>query len=260
MSAALESAQMQSSDRYPYLPRAPIMEAVVDWRVKLPATLDISKLKQAGESLGPKYHFAHEERHFQFGIKNIAPGTEAELSTRELGTRGYRFHSEDDLEIAILSRDGFSFSRMKPYTKWETVFSEAERLWSVYRSVCQPEEVSRIAVRYINRILFPLPIDFGKYLAAPPAVPSGAPPVIASLLSRLVLQDPPTGILTNVTQVIEGVPEEGGLPFILDIDAYIVKSMQPDANEVTSRFSALREMKNRVFFATLTNAAIDMFR
>lgn len=141
------------------------------------------------------------------------------------------------------------------------MFSEAQRLWNAYRTICQPEEISRIAVRYINRILFPLPIeDFGKYLQEPPKVPLGAPSALASLLFRAGLHDPASGISSNVTQVIEGHLAEGRLPFILDIDAYIVNTMAPDADEITSRFAALREMKNRVFFATLTKAAIDMFR
>ncbi len=251
---------MNSGARYPHLPHAPIIEAVIDWRVKLPATLDVTTLKQAGESFGPKYRFGEEERQFQFEITQVA-GAEAESTSRRLGPRGYRFRSQDGLEIAVLSKDGFSFSRLRPYTQWETVFSEATRLWTIYRASCQPEEISRIATRYVNRILFPLPLEnFGKYLTVPPAVPPDAPQIVGSLLSRVVLDDPQTGISTTVTQVIEGPPEQGRLPFILDIDAYIVKTIQPNAGEIVSRFAALREMKNRVFFATLTNDAIEMFK
>jgi uncharacterized protein (TIGR04255 family) len=260
MNAAVEAVIMASEDRYPHLPKAPIVEAVIDWRVKLASTFEISRLKKLGESLGAKYSLSDEERHFQFGIKQLH-GPQAELTSRQIGTRGFRFRSQDGLEIATLSQDGFSFSRLKPYTRWDLVFGEAWRLWELYRSACQPEEISRIAVRYINRILLPLPIqDLGRYLATPPQLPPAAPGEIGSLLFRATSRDPFSNIFTNVTQVIEGLAEDGRMPFILDIDAYIVKTMNPNAKEIDSLFANLREMKNRVFFATLTATAVDMFR
>lgn len=252
---------MNMADSYLHLPHAPIIEAVIDWRAKLPPSLDIESLKKVGESFGPKYKFVEEERKFQFAIKQ-AVGVNPEVSSRQLGTSGYRFRSDDGFEIATLSQTGFSFSRLKPYTEWNSVFSEARRLWDIYKTSCQVEEISRIATRYVNRILFPLPIgDFGQYLTAPPIAPPGAPQSVASLLLRLVLHDAGTGVFAATTQVIEGPPETGGLPFILDIDAYIVKIIRPDADdEISSGFAALREMKNRVFFATLTPRAIEMFK
>ena len=59
---------------------------------------------------------------------------------------------------------------------------------------------------------------------------------------------------------MEFVTEAGSLPFILDIDAYIMKSMNPDSPEIESNFNTLREMKNRVFFASLTDLTIEMFK
>jgi uncharacterized protein (TIGR04255 family) len=261
MNAALQSHTVQSGERYPRLPNAPIIEAVVDWRAKLALGLDFSKLKEVGQKLlSPKYQFLDELRGFQFGIQQKG-GAAPQMSSSELGLQGYRFRSEDKLEIATFKHDGFSFSRLKPYTHWDDVFSEAQRVWGIYKSAAGAEEVSRIALRYINRILLPLPItDFSKYLTAPPAIPPQAPQVITSLLFRAVLLEPHSGITTNLTQVIEGHPEGGGLPFILDIDTYIMKNMNPDSPEIVSHFGALREMKNRVFFASVTDQAIEMFQ
>jgi uncharacterized protein (TIGR04255 family) len=260
MNAAVQSATMTRGDAYPHLPNAPIIEAVIDWRVKLPSAFDVSKFKEVGAFLKPKYELGHEARGFQFGLKQLRD-SEPQSSSRYLGVQGYRFCSLDGLEIAMFGQDGFSFSRLKPYTRWESVFSEAERLWQIYRSTCEPEEISRIAVRYINRIGLPLPIiDLGEYLKAPPTIPPGVPAMM-SFLSRAILHEPYSGVSTNLTQVIEGHSgEHGRLPFILDIDAYILKTMNPTAADLGSNFEFLREMKNRVFFATLTDKAIEMFR
>ena len=261
MDAASQSLIMNPGGTYPHLPNAPIIEAVVDWRAKLAPGLDFAKLKEAGEQLlSPKYQFLDELRGFEFGILQKS-GAAPRLSSQELGLQGYRFRSTDGLEIATFKQDGFSFSRLKPYTRWEHVFSEAKRLWKVYRSAAGAEEVSRIALRYINRISLPLPIaDFTRYLTAPPAIPPRAPQVITSSLFRAILLEPQSGVITNLTEVVEGHSEAGSLPFILDIDAYIMKGMNPDSPEIESSFNALREMKNRVFFASLTDQTIEMFQ
>src|SRR5262249_61701220 len=116
------TTEMNMADGYPHLPHAPIIEAVIDWRAKLPPNLDIASLKKIGELFGQKYQFSEEERKFQFGIKQAA-GVEAQVSSRPLGTSGYRFRSRDGLEIATLSETGFSFSRLKPYSDWDSVFN-----------------------------------------------------------------------------------------------------------------------------------------
>ena len=210
--------------------------------------------------MSPKYQFEDELRGYQVGI--LQKGSAApQLSSHELGLQGYRFRSKDGLEVATFKVDGFSFSRLKPYTRWQEVFSEAERLWKIYVAAAGVEEVSRIALRYINRISLPLPItDFAIYLTAPPAIPPRAPQDVTSFLFRSVLLEPQSGITTNFTQVVEGSPEGTSLPFILDIDTYVMKNMNPDSPEVSSTFNALREMKNRIFFSSLTNKTIEMFR
>src|SRR5207237_10376483 len=102
---------------------------------------------------------------------------------------------------------------LKPYTRWEQVFGEAKRLWKIYRSAAGAEEVSRIALRYINRISLPLPItDFATYLTAPPAIPPGAPQVITSFLFRAVLLEPQSGVITNLMEVFDGHYESCSLP------------------------------------------------
>ena len=255
---------MSDGLRYPHLPRAPIVEAIIDWRAKLAPGFDVLKLKEAAHALSPKYSFVDEQRLFQFKFKYASKqslGTDPQQTSQDLGIQGYRFRSGDKLEIAVLKPTGFSFSRLKPYTNWDSVFGEAQRIWQIYRSVARPEEVTRIAVRYINRIGLSMPVgDFSRYLIKPFELPKEIPQLMTSALYRVVVHDPQSGISTNITQVIEGHPESGTLPFILDIDAYIAKPMNPNVDNFAASFAPLREMKNRVFFGTLTDETISMFR
>ena len=76
--------------------------------------------------------------------------------------------------------DGFTFSRLKPYETWENLRDEAYRLWQKYREITSPE-IIRVALRYINKLEFPLPIkNFSDYLTAAPIVPAELPQGVSS--------------------------------------------------------------------------------
>jgi uncharacterized protein (TIGR04255 family) len=259
MNVAVGDATMQS-DRYPHLDKAPITEAIVDWRAKLPPRITVETLKALGDKIAPGYKLAGVQRGFTYRVK-VKGQQGPEQSGQDLGVRGFQFRSLDKHHVAIAKHDGFTFSQLRPYTRWDEVFSEAHRLWKIYRQLAQPEEVTRIAVRYINRIPLPTPIgDLGKYLNEPPDLAEGIPPHVTSLLYRVVVREPDTGVSANITQFIEGQLVPGKALFILDIDAYIRKRIDPNTDDFRGLFEPLREMKNRIFFATLTPSTIDTFK
>lgn len=125
--------------------------------------------------------------------------------------------------------------------------------------------VSRIAVRYINAIDIPLPMrDFGDYLSCPPDVPESLPQAIAGFLQRVIIPDPDTVSTTIVTQALEN---PGGVPMprphvtvLLDIDVFRTNPGTTwTEHDVWDGLEVLRNQKNRVFFAYLTETAMEMF-
>src|SRR4029077_18354423 len=123
--------------------------------------------------------------HLEFGVFQPV-GKPPEQHVKDVGKIGYRFSAADGRQLVQFRLDGFTFSRLAPYTQWETVFEEASRLWRVYETAAPLEEVSRIAVRYIN--LLPLPAskvqDFSPFLTAPPPVPKDLNVLLRHFLSR----------------------------------------------------------------------------
>lgn len=247
-------------EKYPHLPKAPIVEAVIDWRAKLPADFDIARLKEVKELIARGYSHVDEQRQFEHVFQQTA-GAEPQQSFRELGIQAYRHRSADGKQIASLRRDGFSFSRLQPYTNWDDVFAEAFALWGIYSLLVKPEEISRIAVRYINRLLLPLPIvNFAEYLTAPPILPEKVPQFLSAFVMQTVAHEPGSDIAVRITQAIESAPVEEKLPILLDIDAFINKPLSPERDDLRGLFAGLREMKNRIFFASLTMKAVNLFK
>jgi len=251
----------ESVSDYPHLSKAPIVEAVIDFRVKLPSEFKLDVFQSLRAQLTQDYPRFEEQQIVQQMIKQEA-GSAAEVSTRFSGIHGYRFLSGDGKNVVQLRRDGFTFSRLTPYTRWEEVFAEAWRLWLLYVDAARPVEVSRIAVRYINRMLFPLPFTNPEdYLKAPPVTADGWPTEMSAFLSRVVMHEAKSEVSVNVIQALEPqVPGQSDISIIFDIDAYEDISLPSDDVTIAERFGKLREMKNRVFFNGLTAKAIDLFR
>ncbi len=246
---------------YPHLSKAPIVEAVIDFRVKLPSDFKLDAFQPLRTQLAEDYPGFEEQQIVEQIIKQT-PGSAAEFSTRLSGIHGYRLLSKDGKNVVQLRRDGFTFSRLNPYTRWDEVFTEAWRLWGMYVEAGRPAEVSRIAVRYINRMLFPPPFSNPEeYLKAPPMTAEGWPTEMSAFLTRVVMHDAESEVSVNVIQALESqIPGQTSVALIFDIDAYDDVMLPSDDVTIRERFGKLREMKNRVFFNGLTTRAIDLFR
>lgn len=252
----------ESVTDYPHLSKAPIVEAVIDLRAKLPSDFKLDVFSPLRVRLAKNYPRFEEQQIIEQTIKQ-EPGQAAEFSTRLSGIHGHRLSSEDGKNIVQLRRDGFTFSRLNPYTRWEEVFREAWRMWEEYVEAAKPIEVSRIATRYINRLLFPVPFtNPNRFLQAPPVVAEGWPTNMSAFLTRIVLNEPDEGIAVNVIQALEPQPpgESTRVPLLLDIDAYQDAVLSPNDVTMRDRFAKLRETKNRIFFNALTPEAINLFK
>lgn len=66
-------------EKYPHLANAPIVEAVIDWRVKLAAQFDIARLKGPKELLSRGYSAVDEQRQFEhiFSRRPVASHSKA---------------------------------------------------------------------------------------------------------------------------------------------------------------------------------------
>jgi|SRR5208282_3999712 len=253
-------AMASTAPAFPHLNNAPITEAIIDFRVRLPSGFPILVLKEAHAQVSAEYPAIEVQQVTQQQFEQ-RPGQLPKLTARSQGVLGYRFRSADKKSIVQFRRNGFSFNRLKPYPSWDRVFPEACRLWNIYSMISHPEEISRIAVRFINRLQLPLPnLEFSDYLAAPPLLPQGVPQHLSSFLTRVVIQDPATNLAANVVQALEPPLNDQYISMILDIDVYQRDVSQLTLEAVLGQFAKLREMKNRIFFGSLTEKALATLR
>ncbi|MEW6416656.1 MAG: TIGR04255 family protein [Nitrospirota bacterium] len=242
---------------YSVLSKAPIIEALIDIRIKVKEDLSVEQFNSIYDSISGQYP-DKKERHKWEGKLGFKRG-ETPISTSTETIDGYIFTSVDKSQILQTRLDGFTFSRLKPYETWEHLRNEAHGLWRKYKEVTSPE-ITRVALRYINKMEIPLPImDFSDYLTAAPTVPDGLPQGVSSFLTRIVIHEPKIDATAIITQAFEQIVNPNILPLILDIDVFKQKSEGISEKETWEILEKLRHFKNEIFFKSITEKAKELF-
>ncbi len=243
--------------RSQHLDHAPITEALIDFRVDLGQDFDPRAFLKLKDELGETYP--------RFEVIRVVEGniriSDQELSqtTSDRMLFGYRLGNQDSDRITQLRVNGFTYSKLHPYTSWTDVFTEAWRLWERYVAVSRPAAVTRVAVRYINHIEIPPPFCFSEFLTDPPTIPDSLPQTISTYFKRVTVDEPDTRLSANIIQAVDR-PDASAMRFLLDIDVYRNHTFDLAAEKLKSSFSDLRALKNRIFFGSIRDEAVRLFQ
>ena len=254
----MEAAQ-ESRPAWERFPKAPITEALLDIRASLPAGTSLDTLARLQEPLRERYPTRRERRSWE-GMLQMGPGGAIEMRQKAGGVDGYLLVSADGRQLVQARLDGFTFNRLRPYGAWSAFRDEARETWKRYSDLARPEGVSRIALRYLNRIEIPTTAtDFKEYVLTTPEIAPGLPQGLTGFLMRLIIPMERFEAMAIITETIEPSRQDV-IPLILDIDVFVEKPFRPDSSEIWETLETLRECKNTVFFRSVTDRAKELFR
>jgi uncharacterized protein (TIGR04255 family) len=241
---------------------APIAEALIDLRITHAQDFALNDLGKMGEAIANRYP-TQEPLYLQSGqIRFQQPGDPAQIeATQQHG--GFRFISQNKQQIVQARADGFTFSTLAPYDRWESLRDEARRLWELYRPAAKVEYIVRAAVRYINRIDIPsATAELEDYLRTYPEVSADMPNegVIANFFMQLQLWQDDLDCLLIVNETPVPPPEnvDATTSIQLDLDLFREAFTEPWPVEedaaVWGFLEQLHDRKNEVFEASITDA------
>jgi len=240
------------------LSHPPIQEALIDIRTASDSAVDLDRLRSIKAELTPAYPSIEEKRAFKTELR-VEAGKILPPSTEDLGFAALVFTTADKTRLAQIRRDGFTVNQVGGYTTADTLIDDALRLAAIYQRIAAPVAVMRVAMRYINALTLPYAVgdDLKKYLTAPPDMPEGAPQGVSSFLSRIVARDNDDVVI--VTQKLDEALAEGGTPVTLDLDVFCPVQIEPSLKAMSAVLARLRLLKNRTFFALLTDEALQLY-
>ncbi len=240
------------------LTNPPIVEALIELRFSPNNQVTLEQLENFAELESNRYP-TRERIH----AKNV------EISAKyDTYPSGFRLKNIDENRIIACTIDRLVVTFKPPYISWPTLQKAAQTAFSNYSNHVSHGKLTRIGMRYINKIKIPLQseLDFEQYINTMPKMPKieGIPETIQSFETLLVIpfQDIPSGAAT-VKQVL--LPPETGrnqtktLPFILDIDIFCELENNFKDSSIWTLFNKFHEKKNKLFFASLTEKTLEMY-
>lgn len=249
----------QAQTAYPHLRRAPIVEALLDVRVSSTRQASLADLARLHDHVKERFPLRGERCVEQIQVS--VTGENSTQFSRTAGVTGFLFRSLTDAKAVQARVDGFTFNKLKPYETWQLLRDEARELWSHYREIAKPERVTRIALRYINRMELPLPLrSFDEYLRTVPQVAAELSQGLADFVLRLVIPEPGIDAVGVIHETFEPPTPDERLPFILDIDVFKDIECAADSETIWDDLERLRGFKNEIFFKSTTEKAQELFR
>lgn len=247
------------SEKYPNLKNPPITEAIIDIRLKLPNDFNVDDFKSIGHAIKENYPV---ERTLHVGQAKIRLDSAGQSISTQHDINGYRYQSTDGLNIVQLRRNGYTYNRLHPYHSWVEIKDEAMRIWELYLNLARPEHIQRVALRYINNLNVPLPMDdFKDYLTCPPEVPEGLPQILSSFLTTLIVPKKDSDIYARISQSYEPkVDIKDKIPILLDIDVFKLLDEEFQLDNIVDVFEELRIYKNEVFFNSITDKLLEEYK
>jgi uncharacterized protein (TIGR04255 family) len=236
---------------------APIVEAVLDFAVAFDSTPSLDEMAHYGDGLETEFPAHRKRRMFDTSFRIV----DDEPLFDNIEKHFWAFSSSDEKYIAQIRTDGFAFSRLKPYTSWSDFSERARNAWGKYCAEFAPTSIQRVALRYINRIELPNPVSIQEYFNTRISLADGLPQELSYVSFSFSVPDEKTHV-GDVTFIIDRrLSTNEKLSAVFQVESRRERAISAnDVETLTTTLADLRDLKNRIFFCSITEQTKAMFR
>jgi uncharacterized protein (TIGR04255 family) len=231
--------------------RPPIVEAVIEVRLQTPIDSDL--LERIKDELLKEYPVPP--------LRTMAVNVELSEAPKVLQqAQGYRLSSGDGAALVNIGPNSLSTSRLAPYEGWEAFVACARLNFSTWRKLTGWRKISRLGVRYVNRIDVPgQSVQIGDYLTFGMVLPPLGPPSLSSFAINAAM---PLG-KDNCNLILNSGSAPSPLvnvtSFILDLDVSREVDLPQNEEGLWELANRMRVHKNSIFEACITERARELF-
>lgn len=236
--------------------KPPIIEAVIDIGFKTP--LNDNLINDYSKKLNKHYP---DIRNLSDINVSVSVNDIQNPSTTTSAENKCRLSTSDQTQMLIISKSNYGFSQLAPYLGWDDFFNRFMRDWKVLKGLSGFREISRIGVRYINRIDLPMmnqEVDYTNFLNIYPHLPESMDNVHAYSMQVMTTINE-IGCLSRTNSAIVESPILGHVSFIIDNDLIRNKDLPQRDEDVFDLLSRMRSEKNRIFESYIKQPARELF-
>lgn len=241
----------------PPYPKAPITEGVIHLRVAGVATAD----EQQKVVHRLTKHYPHSNPLQEFSLRIDTTGGEVAVDQKP---QGFRLNTNDQTDVVLVFPDGIAAARLAPYQGWEYLRDRARVAHEEWRRSTAHRAVTRIGIRYLNRIDIPLngvsQVDLATYLAFRPQIPEiGIGPIVGYMVQATLATDTPLWSASIASTIVTPPPLLNHVSLMLDIDVFRTEQIPGNEAELWRTIDDARLIKNRVFERCITDESRKLF-
>lgn len=175
---------------------------------------------------------------------------------------GHRLSTRDMTELLLIQPATFSLSQLAPYPGWDIFLEHFVRDWATWKRVIGFRQITRIGVRFINRIDIPVTgsrIEYEDFLNIYPKLPSGFD-LIEAYAVQISKDLDDIGCHLKINTAAVPSPILGFSSFVVDIDISKETSVPQSDNDIYKLLGQIRTKKNDVFEACVSDRSRGLFQ
>jgi uncharacterized protein (TIGR04255 family) len=170
-----------------------------------------------------------------------------------------RLSSQDEADALLVNAQTLTWSRLAPYEGWESLFGRVERDLREAIGVSGYRKISRMGVRYINRLDVPFTgpsLRYEDYLTINLTIPE-AWPTVENYGWRFERAFGSLYAIVQSAVIAPEIPNTGA--FLLDIDVVDQHNLPAKLEDVLTRLQEMRHLKNEIFESSISDKAREQF-
>lgn len=234
-------------------PSAPIIEAVIDIRVTPKNGVNFAELDaNVREEFLKEYPLVAKQIQNEFLLQAGDYSQASYIASKD----GLRFRAENNKEILQIRENGFIFSKLAPYENWESFRDRAKHLFLIYQKVIPIQNITRVAIRFINRFDFPgNNIKIPDYLHVFPHIPEKCS--MKGFSMQAVVDQPDINSTLIITQAQLHSADPKKVSILLDFDLFNENLRAPE-DDFWIVLEKMRIRKNHFFEISITDKTREL--
>lgn len=235
----------------------PVTEAVFE--VKFEKKLTEEKVNKLAKKLKPNYPHEQFINDIEVAVQHNKDNINTKINPRN---QGYWLASDDQLDKVMITNNYLAIARLAPYEGWEALFESFEKLWKKSKREIGTISISRLGIRFINRIDIPFgddpKIDLDEYLEFAPKTPDISDYPMNDYLLRITQRLDETWQV-NISSRAVPSPLINTVSLLLDIDLYSTVGTPLSDEALFELVGSGRNLKNSIFEKCVTAKSRELF-
>jgi len=193
-----------------------------------------------------------------FNKTNFPIGESPVLGKANAKIGSHLYYSKNQKTKIEISSSSFTYICEEQYEGWDNFKSEILKYLKIIEPELSNSKVSRISLRFINKFMFKEFDDPSKYFNI--LVTSVSDKNFYPLEQygfRMIMNIPDSDIISIVNHNVENITD-GNYIYIFDIDVIDRQNIFYDIQTIESTINNLRDVKDKIFFDTITSETIEL--